>query len=75
MFVTAIVLVVTYWICNYVPFGETRAKQFGYMFIRGIICIIIPNILYTLIYANNKQFVESKEWVVGIVKSKFKHKV
>lgn len=72
MLVTAVVLTATYWICSYVPFGETRAIQFGYLFIRGVICFILPNVLYTLIYMRNKQFIESRKWIVGIVRAKFK---
>ena len=57
--VTAIVSIICYFICNIPNFS-------GYMnlFFRGICCVIIPNILFFIFYYKNKNYKESKIFIV-----------
>ena len=42
--------------------------------VKGIICLIIPNILYILIYKNDNLYNESRQFAVGLIE-RIKNKV
>ncbi len=69
MFVTFVVAAITYFVCSYIPFGETTAQRILMLIFRGIICVVLPNFLYGLAYQRNKQFVFSKIWIKGKLKN------
>lgn len=56
---TSIVSTVTYLICTFVPF--TGLSE---LIIRLLICCIVPNILYILIYCKTKIYAASIQWML-----------
>lgn len=66
--VTFIACIVTYLLC--IKIDTTLSFQ---LFIRGIICIIVPNFVYFICYFNNKEFKQSKEFIKNkILKNNYK---
>ena len=55
-FITLIICVITYILCSFINLGGIKE-----ILIKAIICLIIPNILYFVIYRNNKLYNESKK--------------
>lgn len=66
--VTFIACAITYLLCSKI--NTTLIVQ---LFIRAIICIIIPNSIYCICYFNNKEFKQSKEFIKDrILKNNYK---
>lgn len=63
--VTLCILCITYFICS-----KIYLEGIIELFIKALICLIIPNILYILIYFKTNRFKESKEFIVGIFNKK-----
>lgn len=64
--VTAAVCAVTYLACRFLP------MTLPFFFVRGIICVLLPNILYFVIYRRTSMYREAMPWMlerVGIQKS------
>lgn len=61
--VTIFIAIVTYMLCGLMP-----DRGIGYLIIKGIICLIIPNILYVLLYRKTKYYLEAKEFFKNILK-------
>ena len=66
--ITAIIAIFTYLICELLPMEGVI-----YFIIRGIVCIVIPNILYIICYRKTKYYSESKTFLYNIINS-FKKK-
>ncbi len=61
--ITCIVMcTVTYVLCNLLPIAG-----FGGLFIKFGICIIIPNVIFALIYMRSEEFKASKQFVFGYI--------
>ena len=65
--VTFGILAITYFICS-----QTYLEGIMGLFIKAIICLVIPNILYVLIYFKTNMFKEAKKFIIGILKNKRK---
>lgn len=61
--VTALCILITYVICSLITFNNLI-----FLFIKGIICVIITLIIYVLIYKNSKEFKLSIEFIKKILK-------
>lgn len=59
--------VVTYFVCSKINFGLIIT-----LFVRGIICMIIPNVIYFFAYKNKKEFSDSLILVNKMTKGKLK---
>lgn len=67
-FITLVLCVLVYSICMLIPSGHT----FFIFFLRMIVCLIVPNIFYILIYRNSEIFCQVKNMVKGYIKRKSK---
>ena len=67
--VTLIIACITYGICLLIPIEGIMG-----LIVKLIICIIIPNILYLIIYVKTKIFNEAKKFIFGILSRKYKNK-
>lgn len=63
--VTAIVFIVTYIICSFI-----KINGIVELVIKGMICLILPNILYFIIYHKTQKFKDSKQFVLDKIKKK-----
>lgn len=63
--VTALVGCVTYSICGLVP-GQGLLTLVA----KGVICCVIPNVLYVGIYCRTEEFKVSIPWILGILKKR-----
>ena len=61
------VCAITYFICSYVQMALWMT-----LIIRGIICLVIPNIIFLLIYHKQKEFVQSLLLLDSMTKGKLK---
>lgn len=60
--VTFFVGAITYWLCS-----RIRGGSWMILIGRGIICCIVPVILYGLIYYKTKRFQDAMKWMKGII--------
>ncbi len=67
--VTLIIGSITFLMCN-----ALNLNNIIEFIVKGIICLIIPNILYMLIYKNDNLYNESKQFAVGLIE-RIKNKV
>lgn len=70
LFVTVIACAVTFGICSFIPMEGTRVMQFGMFIVRGIICVIVPNIVLYLFYSRNANYEDAKSFMLNLVKKK-----
>lgn len=61
--VTAIVCFITYEICNCITEFVEKKYRIESLVIRGIICLIFPNLIYLLIYRRSEEFQSACSWV------------
>lgn len=52
--ISVFVCIITFFICKFLNFGLWKT-----LFIRGIVCCIIPNVIYVIAYHRKKEFKES----------------
>ena len=62
--VTAIVGVITFFVCRFIKIDGITGLA-----IKAVICLLVPNILYFLIYCSTKDFKISKQWIIGYIKN------
>lgn len=64
LLVTIFVSVITYQICNVLI--ALRFEELGIvdLFIRGVICLIISNIVYWFVYRNTEEFYNAYDWIL-----------
>ncbi len=67
--VTFIICVITYFSCSVIRFSG-----FKELLLKGSICIVIPNILYFIIYRKSEMFIQAKEFVLNILNNKKRRK-
>ena len=67
--ITLLIGIITYAICNF--FKSNGILTF---IIKGIICIVVPNIIYIFVYRKEEMFNESKDFIFNLF-DKFKKKV
>ncbi|MBM6744340.1 polysaccharide biosynthesis protein [Drancourtella massiliensis] len=60
--ITAVVALITYTVCNFLPDGG-----FIFLFLKAIVCAVISNILYLLIYYRNTEFKETVQLVKRMI--------
>lgn len=65
--VTFLTCLITYHICQLITY---IAKSTGIMtlFVRTIICLIVPNILFAVIYCRSKEFQSTYRWLIYKIK-------
>ena len=63
---SVIVCIITYIVCNYIVLGD-----FMTMLVRGVICCILPNLLFFCMYRKQKEFKESVILLDNMTKNKF----
>ncbi len=61
-FVTFIVGIITYLLCNYITITGLQG-----LLLKGIICIIIPGLLYFILYNKTENFKEMKNFLIRIL--------
>lgn len=66
-FSTLLSCVVTYYFCNFISFGNMID-----LLLRAIICLIVPNVIFLIIYMKNEQFLESKRFILNFIRRKMK---
>ena len=64
--VVVISCVITYAACSFIDFGAIAT-----IFLRGIICCIIPNLIYFLAYRRTREYLEFLILINGITKERF----
>lgn len=62
--VTVGVGAITLMICN--SFENT----FFFLMVKGIVCLIVPNVLFFILYKNRNEFKDSSEFVLNIIKKR-----
>ena len=67
--VTCIIGVITYFICSIIKHSGLRE-----LILKGILCTIIPNILYYVIYRKTKMFEKAKEFILNILRIRKKER-
>lgn len=65
MVVTLVVAYITYKICNFVPFGVSGIQRLLFLVVRGVICVLLPNVLYFVAYRKSAQFQYTRQWVTS----------
>lgn len=63
--VTAIVCVITYFVCSFVTFGGVLG-----LLLKAMICLVLPNVIFVLIYFKDKQFKNALQIVRKIFSKK-----
>lgn len=58
--VTGFVAYITYWICMRISIFDIQG-----FFIRICVCLIVPSILYWIIYCKTKRYHDAKEWLLS----------
>ena len=58
--ITCLVAGVCYLVCSFLPFEGILN-----LLLRGIVCVILPNILYFVLYQKDPQFSDAKEFIKG----------
>lgn len=61
--ITAFATLITYGICSLISI-----INIGTLIIKGIICVVIPNIIYLLLYSRTSDFKETKVWIIDKIK-------
>ena len=64
-FVTSVITVITYLFCRLVQVGSIWG-----LLLRLLICIVLPNMLYLLVYCRKREFKESASLLKGIIARK-----
>ena len=65
-FIVVLSCIVTYFICNNIHFGLIST-----LISRGVICIIVPNLIFFLVYRNNKEYMQTLVLVNNMTQGKF----
>ncbi len=63
--VTILGSVCTYYLCELISLGG-----FSGLIVKGVICVIVPNILFAVVYCRTEEFEETKQRVQDILKRK-----
>jgi O-antigen/teichoic acid export membrane protein len=61
--ITALVATITLGICSRISLGNL-----GDLILRGVVCILLPNLLFFVIYKNDANFVNAKNFMMKFVK-------
>lgn len=67
VFMVAVSCVVTYFVCSFINLGLVAT-----ILLRGVICVIIPNVIYYLAYRKTEEFKQLVVMVDHITKGRFK---
>ena len=70
--ITAVAAVATAALCQLLPVVEWTALGIVSFLLRGILCIIVPNILFFVCYRKLPEFSDSKQMIKNIVHSKLR---
>ena len=65
--ITLLITIVTLWVCSFI-----KIEGIYELLIKGSICIIVPNILYLLVYFKTNRFKEAKDFIIGIINKRKK---
>lgn len=57
--VTCVISAITIFVCNLIPGGA-----FVVLLVRGAICVVLPNLLYLLIYRKTKDYSVAMPWIL-----------
>ena len=60
--VTILVCIITYYVCSIIPFEGLVGLGF-----KGLICCLLPNILYIAIYFKTKDYERSVPWLLSVL--------
>lgn len=63
--VTLVSGVVTFGICCFIPEGEGRVAGLMWLGVRGVICLVVPNLLFLLFYFKSPDFKPAFRMVTG----------
>ena len=62
--------IITYYIADLIPSGETRGALMFYLLLKFAICVVVGNLLFLLLYYKSKQFAVSKQWILSKVRNR-----
>ena len=68
LIITTVIGVITLFICNLIKLPDTKLFNGLTFLINGLICLILPNVLYYLVFFKTKDFQIAKDWLLGFVK-------
>ena len=61
--------IITYAIAGLIPSGETRSVLMIHLLLKLVICVVVVNMLFFLLYYKSKQFVVSKQWILSKIRN------
>ena len=64
--IAAIICTIVLKACSYMPYG------LGGLVLRGIICVIVSNLLLILFYCRSEQYLVSKKWLLEAIRRRIK---
>ncbi len=70
--VTIVAGTLTRFLCDLLPVGDGRMGEFGHLILCGLLCLVIPNIVFLLCYFKMDEFRETLCIVKAILKRKKK---
>lgn len=70
--VTVIAGGITWYLCSILPFGADRMGEFMRLILSGVICIVVPNLIFLLFYFRMKEFGETLRMVKAVLGRKRK---
>lgn len=59
----SIALLLSYFINSFIPDGTTFVVNAILLILRFVICMIVSNVVFLVLYSKNKQWIESKKWL------------
>ncbi|WP_051865675.1 lipopolysaccharide biosynthesis protein [Metabacillus indicus] len=68
LYYTVVVIIaglLTYIVSSFLPDSEVKSLLVGTLLVKVLLCCILPNIIFYIMYRKNKQFIISKEWVLN----------
>lgn len=66
--VTIIVAIITLFLCDLLPLGDTKVQSMIWLVVRGMICLIVPNLIFVLFYFRLEEFKQVKKLLLGKLK-------
>jgi len=72
--VTLVTAVLCYQITSRLPLGATKPALMGWLFVRFLICLILPNLLFALLYCRQQEFWQVIRMIRGRLERHFRRK-
>ena len=66
--VTIIAAIITLFLCELLPLGDTKVQSMIWLVVRGMICLIVPNLIFVLFYFRLEEFKQVTKLLLGKLK-------